>query len=115
MTSATRLRACDDAPSKHQPIPCNQQGGLHRMVTSSGPAAPLDRDLRSHRRAGSSRTLIPTAQGTASSRLPYGLQAMHVRDVDKANHAAHLFTTRRCQWTNLTTLNLTDGRSRFAP
>src|SRR4051794_20530344 len=33
MTFATRLRACDDAPSKHQPIPCNQQGGLHRMVT----------------------------------------------------------------------------------
>jgi hypothetical protein len=33
MTFATRLRARNDAPGKHRPIPCNQQGGLHRMVT----------------------------------------------------------------------------------
>jgi DDE superfamily endonuclease len=37
MTFATRLRARNDTPGKHQPIPCNQQGGLHRMVTKHGP------------------------------------------------------------------------------
>src|SRR3954469_2194627 len=48
MTFATRLRARNDAPGKHQPIPCNQQGGLHRMVTREGrrqEREPLTRNM----------------------------------------------------------------------